>query len=246
LDWIGHRPYLLADSGGNLRAALVCPPDPPETAWIRLFAVSSQWSVEEAWDMLWPIAKQQLHEFDNPLVAAIPLQAWFRNLLDLHHFKPVYEIVALLWEPRNPLSPPFNQEVKIRSMRHEDLPAVTKVDSAAFGPLWRNSLEALELAFWQSWIATVAEMDNILVGYQISTALPVGAHLARLAVQPDCQNCGIGYALLWNLIEQFHSRGITHVTVNTQADNLASLALYEKVGFGRTGETYPVYQLVPG
>jgi hypothetical protein len=30
--------------------------------------------------------------------------------------------------------------------------------------------------------------------------------------------------------------------VNTQQDNLFSLTLYQKAGFTRTGEEYPVYQ----
>jgi ribosomal protein S18 acetylase RimI-like enzyme len=34
-----------------------------------------------------------------------------------------------------------------------------------------------------------------------------------------------------------------HLTVNTQSDNSASLALYRKIGFRETGERYPVYQL---
>jgi ribosomal protein S18 acetylase RimI-like enzyme len=34
-----------------------------------------------------------------------------------------------------------------------------------------------------------------------------------------------------------------HLTVNTQADNAASLALYHKLGFRRTGEQFPVYTL---
>jgi ribosomal protein S18 acetylase RimI-like enzyme len=33
------------------------------------------------------------------------------------------------------------------------------------------------------------------------------------------------------------------LTVNTQSDNAASLALYRKTGFHETGERYPVYQL---
>jgi ribosomal protein S18 acetylase RimI-like enzyme len=52
----------------------------------------------------------------------------------------------------------------------------------------------------------------------------------------------IGSALVADVLSQFARRGAHTLTVNTQQDNLASLALYEKVGFIRTGEEYPVYQ----
>jgi RimJ/RimL family protein N-acetyltransferase len=34
---------------------------------------------------------------------------------------------------------------------------------------------------------------------------------------------------------------LLRITVNTQSNNTASLALYEKIGFHRAGEQYPVY-----
>jgi len=35
--------------------------------------------------------------------------------------------------------------------------------------------------------------------------------------------------------------GIPRLTVNTQSDNVTSLNLYQKMGFIRMGEQYPVY-----
>jgi RimJ/RimL family protein N-acetyltransferase len=35
--------------------------------------------------------------------------------------------------------------------------------------------------------------------------------------------------------------GIARLSVNTQSDNQASLSLYQRMGFVRTGEQYPVY-----
>jgi ribosomal protein S18 acetylase RimI-like enzyme len=47
------------------------------------------------------------------------------------------------------------------------------------------------------------------------------------------------------MLSQFDRRGAQAVTVNTQQDNIASLSLYQKAGFRRTGEEYPVYQYFP-
>ena len=126
-------------------------------------------------------------------------------------------------------------------MRPDDLPGVAELDAAAFMPLWQNPLDALEKALPQATSATVVEDAQGLVGYQISTANPFGAHLARLAVRSDAQRNGLGSLIVTDLIRRLKDKGIARLTVNTQSDNLASLALYKKMGFALTGEKFPVY-----
>jgi hypothetical protein len=60
----------------------------------------------------------------------------------------------------------------IRPMLAHDLGRVMEVDTAAFEPLWRNSLSALTNAYEQASYATVAEVGSNLVGYQLSTGGP--------------------------------------------------------------------------
>jgi ribosomal protein S18 acetylase RimI-like enzyme len=88
----------------------------------------------------------------------------------------------------------------------------------------------------------VAEDAQGLAGYQISTANPFGSHLARLAIRPDAQNQGLGSAIVADLIQRLRGRGHNRLTVNTQSDNQASLALYDKMGFVLTGERFPVFR----
>ena len=76
----------------------------------------------------------------------------------------------------------------------------------------------------------------------LSSNPPTLASLARLAVHPQVQGQGIGYALVYDTLDQFSRRGVLRVTVNTQNNNLASLALYARAGFRKTGEAYRVYQ----
>jgi ribosomal protein S18 acetylase RimI-like enzyme len=47
--------------------------------------------------------------------------------------------------------------------------------------------------------------------------------------------------LLTDLFIQMRKRGLERLTVNTQDDNVISLALYQKTGFIRTGEQFPVF-----
>jgi len=86
----------------------------------------------------------------------------------------------------------FPADVVVRNMQPDDLPEVAELDAAAFKPLWQNTLDALERALSQATSAIVAEDAQGLVGYQLSTANPFGAHLARLAVRPDVQRRGVG------------------------------------------------------
>jgi len=87
----------------------------------------------------------------------------------------------------------------------------------------------------------VAQINNETVGYQISTRNSFGVHLARLAVLPQQQGHGVGYYLVQDLLNKTRLAGLYRLTVNTQNDNQASLALYQKMGFVLTGERYTVF-----
>ena len=105
-----------------------------------------------------------------------------------------------------------------------------------------HSFELIELAYEQAAYATIAAIDDEIVGYQISTATQYGAHLGRLAVDPQAQRRGIGFALLRHLQRQFKDTGPARISVNTHDTNQSSLGLYLKAGFSKTEEIYPVYQ----
>lgn len=249
LDWVGYQPYIVVERNGKLEAALACPPDPPNMAWIRLFAVSSMVPVQETWDELWARARSYLARQRRVIVAVIPLQNWFRKLLVRSGFEHAHDVVMLKWErgvsPQNPAQLKAVEGVNIRLMNYDDLPEVRDVDAAAFSPIWHNTLDLLKIAFEQAAVATVAVDRNGIIGYQISTNSPLGGHLARLAVRPQAQGRGIGYMLVKDMLANFERRGAQQVTVNTQTRNKPSLALYEKAGFQNTGEVFPVYQISP-
>lgn len=242
LDWIGSTPYLLVEKEGELQASMACPPDLPKITWIRLFAVNSQMNVKQAWELLWDATVKDLSCIGDMGVAAISLQSWFNELLEASNFEHTDNVVVLMWERSVRLPDPKPTDIRIRAMMPEDLDIIEKIDHESFGPVWKNSYDSLELAFQQSVIASVAESDNEIVGYQYSTSSAMGGHLARLAVKTDMQGEGIGYLLIYQLLTQFRKQGVIHVTVNTQQNNVASLGLYSKAGFTLTGESYRVYQ----
>lgn len=240
LEWVGQQPLLAVRQNNRLVAAISCPPDPPQVAWIRLFVVSSKITPERAWNMLWHETRQRFNAAPPVLAAAMPLNQWFRKLLETSGFDQTEQVVGLLWR-HGDMSKARKTGVDIRDMTPGDLDIIARMDQAAFVPLWQNSRMALASAFSQSAVATVAEISHQVVGYQISTAASQSGHMARLAVLPSHQGKGIGYALVRDALERFTSRGVSTVTVNTQGHNLSSLAVYRKAGFEISGETFPVY-----
>jgi ribosomal protein S18 acetylase RimI-like enzyme len=246
LDWIGRSPFLVARRGSEVVGALACPPDPPRVAWIRLFAVAHGVNPEQIWQEVWSEARLQLLEIAETMkVAVIPLHEWFFRILEDSQFETSHRVVVLSWEPGERPPARIHPSLTLRPMTLDDIPDVERLDMAAFGGVWQNTAACLEIAFLQSAAATIAEQDGEPVGYQISTGSQMGGHLARLAVLPEYHNQGVGYTLVDDLLSLFEKRGAHHVTVNTQHDNLASLALYRKAGFRLTGEEYPVYEWTP-
>jgi ribosomal protein S18 acetylase RimI-like enzyme len=242
LDWIGSPNYWVLEEDGRIVAAFACPEDPPRVAWIRVFGYSPHISGPEAWSALWEVARNDIAQANaQTQVAVIVVKQWFQNLLLSTGFGLKENIVLLQLTKENikPFTVP--QGVRIRPMVEADMPAVIKIDLAAFGWFWHNTFDSLQRARLQNASATVAEDDSgEVIGYQISTGNPFGAHLARLAVQPQAQGRGVGTALVGDLIHGLGVSQFRKLSVNTQADNMASLSLYEKLGFIRTGEYFPV------
>jgi ribosomal protein S18 acetylase RimI-like enzyme len=244
LDWVGHHPFPVMEQRGKLVAALACPADPPNVAWIRVFASVHNLPPTEAWEALWPNAYAQLKKDAKiTCAAAVPINAWFTTLLKNSGFEETHRVVMMSWHRSNQAPKPVKPPINIRPMTLDDLDDVREIDHASFVPVWQNSLDYLEIAFRQAVFATVVEYEDKLVGYQISTATHMGGHLARLAVDPRFQRRGFGYALLQDVIRQFRKRGAQTITVNTQKENIASLSLYKKAGFQQTGEEYPIFEL---
>lgn len=243
IDWLGEKYFWFLESEDRILAALALPPDPENICWVRLFAVSSNLNQSDVWKMLFSQALSEMRNQPQMQLAAVALQGWFSRILKSHGFVHHQDIVVLAWEEKPFAKRTLPPGLQIRVMQTVDLPEVLDLDKTSFAPLWGLSLEGIKRAYQQSSYATVvvAPDTHKLIGYQISTATDYSAHLARLGVDPAMQKQGIGYCLVTDLLEHFQQKHTYNVTVNTQNDNLASLALYKKLGFFYTGEQLPVF-----
>jgi len=238
LDWIGSPNYWALEEYGRVVAALACPEDPPRMAWIRFFGYQPHLSGLEAWSAVWEAARNDMLRANaQTQISAIVTKQWLQNLLLASGFELRQNIILLQLMIGASRSFPAPQGFRMRPMQAADMPAVTEVDYDAFGWFWHNAFATLQRARAQSISATVAENDSGVIGYQITAGNSLGAHLVRLAVKREAQGKGVGAALVSDLIPRLDAR---RLSVNTQEDNVASLALYEKLGFVRTGERFPV------
>jgi ribosomal-protein-alanine N-acetyltransferase len=241
LEWLGDPYFWTVENGTSLTAALACPEETEGIAWVRLFVHSSGfWSPENAWTVLWDMAQKNIAQAGGATVAAIVQHPWFKKVLEMSGFENHQDILMLEWLYQ-PWASHEAEGVHIRQMMEADLPNVVAVDHSSFDPLWHNSYETLQRALSQSLFATIAENEQGVIGYQVTTGSNTRAHLARLAVHPAAQGRGVGSALLADLLTKIRQKGYVKLSVNTQSDNQISLKLYKKMGFTLTGESYPVY-----
>jgi len=241
LDLLNEAPFLVALNKQIPVACLACQPDPPQVAWIRLFAVSKDIPKFEAWGRLWTAAAESAIKLGASRAVALATQDWFIPFLKESGFQEMNEVIFFKWDG-DPHPNIAENGGELRKMTLEDLPAVAEVDQSAFDPIWALSLRSLRTAYRLSSLATVVSQGDQIIAYQMSTSSALGAHIARLAVHPDLQGMGCGRALIANVLFDFSQRGLEQVTVNTQVDNLRSQQLYRSLGFQPTGQRFSLLE----
>lgn len=242
LDWLGKQPFWVVEDTRGICAALALIEEPAGIAWLRIYACRRGVSPDEHWETLMSKCLAHFDPQNMPTIAALGLKEWLIPLLTGVGFLYHQSIVTLYRELNEEVNElPIPPSVFIRPMEEEDLPLVAAIDQQAFEPIWQNSLPQIEISFQRARYTTVAEVDNQIVGFQISTSNLFSVHLARLAVHPSFMRRHIGYALVADLIERCKRDGCWELSVNTQNDNSASLSLYEKIGFKRSDQSFSVW-----
>src|SRR5262245_17480956 len=135
-----------------------------------------------------------------------------------------------------PPAAPSGESVRIDRVRRREEAAVLDLDAAAFGHDWRlgpvGLRDALDATPQRQFRATRTDDDSI-TGYAITGLAGATGYLQRIATDPRCRRQGLGRALVLDGFSYLWRRGASRVFVNTQADNVAALTLYESCGFER-------------
>jgi ribosomal protein S18 acetylase RimI-like enzyme len=241
IEWLGTHPFWAMERNGKIQSVIAVPDDPPGIFWVRIFACKEGLDLDHAWKILFEKAWGEIQSQEAHLVAALAYEEWFNQLLKANGWVENQRVVLLKFTQRAKEMVDLSGDYLLRPMVPADLDKVTEIDKRCFEPLWQQSKDATLKAYQQSSYSTVVEFQNEVVGYQVSTTASFNAHLARLAVLPEHRGKQIGSTLVQDMLFRFNQPLIKEITVNTQQDNASSQRLYLKLGFEKTGESFPIF-----
>ncbi len=109
------------------------------------------------------------------------------------------------------------------------------VDQQAFGPMWGNDATSLRDIRSATPVhrARLIRSGRSLAGFTLSGAAADSGYLQRVAVAPSHRRRGIAHDLVVDSLRWMHADHRARCLVNTGVENVAALALYERLGFER-------------
>jgi ribosomal protein S18 acetylase RimI-like enzyme len=242
-EWLGTGAFVGLERRDRLSAFLAAGADPLPAAWIRGMAMATDLDVASALRLLMDPVTARLRADGARELAAMTIHDWPAAVLPALGFEIVTEVVTMVQVDDRLPHLAAVPNLTLRQAREEDMPALARIEAAAFAPIWRYSAAGLRRALSQCLTFDVAVIDGELVGFQCSTASRRGAHLARMTVAPAFQARGVGSALLARALDDYRRQRLLDVSLNTQIDNIVSQRLYARFGFRLTEERVPVWVL---
>ncbi len=247
LDWLPSQSRLSEEStfclmdDDEIQAVLSVAPENRNFAWLRFFFTHWDGNHTTNFDYLFEHAKTWLANKQIPQLFSLTTSEWIERLLIKHGFQLDNKIVSLSSQELTVKAQTLPENLHIRPMRLNDISELESLDELCFRPPWQLNQSSLEKSYSKGAHSSLVSQSGRLVGYQISDNVFDHLHLARIAVHPDFQGKGIARQLMADMIDNFKASAIQTYTVNTQADNLASLRLYHSFGFKEEGRPTPVY-----
>lgn len=134
-----------------------------------------------------------------------------------------------IWEGKK-----AGRTVVIRPMHKEDVPAVSRLEEAAFSMPW--SPEAfLDMVDREDSLYVTAMIEGEPVGCCGVTNACGDGDINNVVVAEDCRCLGIGRQMLIALMEWGREMGICNYTLEVRVSNAAAIHLYEGLGFVSAG-----------
>ena len=126
-------------------------------------------------------------------------------------------------------------DCRIRDARDEDLGALVELEQACFSLPWTREQLAGELPDARHEFLVAEDNDGRVIGYiGMMTVLDEG-YISNVAVAPAARRCGIGRALVKEMLARAAKRELSFVTLEVRAGNESAIALYASEGFVPVG-----------
>lgn len=134
-------------------------------------------------------------------------------------------------------------ETSMRAARESDIDRLEEIEQCCFSGdrLSRRSFRNLIRS--PSALLVVAENAGIL-GYALTLTRrnSKSARLYSLAIQPQSHKQGLGMKLVKACEEAARLAGCTRIVLEVRADNVAAIALYQRMGYRRFGTAKRYYE----
>lgn len=207
-----------------------------DMTWLRLLALG-QGVDNTLHQALFDYAVSHLQTSHVERIALLQMEAWLPPILLANDFNQADYLVHLERPANLPIE--VEQTVEIRRATVQDLATIIHIDHSCFAPEWQmRPIDFTAVMEYASHV-TIAFQNGQAIGYQLSTNYADGGvHLARLATLAEYRGQRVATQLLADLVHHFPGR---RVTVNTQATNLSSLHLYDRLKFERRPMTTPFW-----
>ncbi|WP_440997438.1 ribosomal protein S18-alanine N-acetyltransferase [Arhodomonas sp. SL1] len=132
----------------------------------------------------------------------------------------------------------------IRPMREADIPAVMRIEQAAYDFPWTAGIfrDCLRMGY----DCVVQRSGGEVVGYMLLSAAAGEAHILNLAVDPERRREGFARRLLRRGLERARELGADTLFLEVRPSNTAALRLYLAEGFRRVGRRRDYYPTADG
>jgi len=133
--------------------------------------------------------------------------------------------------------------VRVESFLAGDLSAVAAIEAQTRGP-WSAAQLAAELARPGGW-QYVARLEEKVVGYLCGHSVAGEAEILKLAVATSCRRQGVATQLMTHAMAGLAAQRVSRIFLELRAGNQPARLLYEKFGFGLSGERKGYYRDPP-
>lgn len=127
-----------------------------------------------------------------------------------------------------------NREIHIRPMRTEDVPAISKLEEAAFTMPW-SAQDFLNMVDREGSLYVTALSGEEVIGCCGVTNACGDGDINNVVVAEAWRGCGVGKHMLSALMELGREIGIENYTLEVRVSNSPAIKLYESLGFESAG-----------
>ena len=133
-------------------------------------------------------------------------------------------------------------EPTVRPARGADLLRLAEIEAASFADPWPVDLLAVELVHPQAVLLAASRGGEPAAGYALFRHVAGEAELLRVGVAPEERRRGLARALVAAGLARLRAEKVDVCHLEVRIDNYGAIALYEDLGFERTGRRRGYYR----